>query len=304
MTKRPKDNTVGPWAKEKLDALGQYLNFYTTVLKKQGHWLRGTIFFDAFAGPGLSRIRIKKEKTEPAGLFGSDVEVGAAEIAFVKGSPRVALDISNPFTRYIFVDRDAERIAELNALMVEYEGKRAIVVQENDANVALNEWLASSIDWRTHRAVVFLDPFGMQVPWATIETLAATKAIEVLINFPLGMAINRLLTRSGQIDPGWQETLDIFFGLPDWRTIAYQEGPNLFGTRRDKVDDAEKRILEWYRARLKKTFGHVSTARVIKNTRGNPLYYLIWAGPNDTGLKGAEYILSKGERVTSAPRSK
>jgi hypothetical protein len=25
MTKKPKDNTVGPWAKEKLEALGQYL---------------------------------------------------------------------------------------------------------------------------------------------------------------------------------------------------------------------------------------------------------------------------------------
>jgi len=34
MTKRPKDSAVGPWAKEKLDALRQYLDYYTTVLKK------------------------------------------------------------------------------------------------------------------------------------------------------------------------------------------------------------------------------------------------------------------------------
>ena len=53
MTKRPKDQSVGPWAKEKLEALGQYLSFYTTVLKNQGRWLRGTIFVDAFAGSGL-----------------------------------------------------------------------------------------------------------------------------------------------------------------------------------------------------------------------------------------------------------
>ena len=53
MTKKPKDSSVGPRAKEKLDALRQYLNFYTTVLKKQGHWLHGTIFVDALAGPGL-----------------------------------------------------------------------------------------------------------------------------------------------------------------------------------------------------------------------------------------------------------
>ena len=41
--------------------------------------------------------------------------------------------------------------------------------------------------------MVFLDPFGMQVPWSTIEALAKTKAMELIINFPLGMAIQRLL---------------------------------------------------------------------------------------------------------------
>src|SRR5438045_1930916 len=120
MSKRPKDNTVGPWAKEKLEALGQYLNFYTTVLKKQGHWLRGTIFVDAFAGPGLSRVRTKEKAAEPPGLFGPDPESDEAEIEFLKGSPRVALDIENPFASYIFVERDPQRIAELNGLKLRY----------------------------------------------------------------------------------------------------------------------------------------------------------------------------------------
>jgi three-Cys-motif partner protein len=300
MTKRPRDSTVGPWAKEKLAALAQYLDFYTTVLKKQSHWLRGTIFVDAFAGPGLSRVRTTERTAEPLGLFGPDAESDTAEIQFLKGSPRVALDIANPFTSYMFVERDPQRIAELNDLKDEYAGKRAITVKEGDANAALSEWLASGIDWRAHRAVVFLDPFGMQVRWSTIEALAATKAIEVLINFPLGMAINRLLARSGDIDAGWQASLDTFFGSPDWRTVAYTEGADLFGARRDKVEDAGARILQWYRDHLGRAFGHVSTAHLIKNTRGNPLYYLIWAGPNATGLKGAEYILSKGESIRSA----
>jgi three-Cys-motif partner protein len=297
MNRRPKHDSVGPWAREKLNALGQYLNFYTTVLKKQGHWLRGTIFFDAFAGAGLARVRTNEDKSVPAGLFSSVMELSAAEIAFLKGSPRVALDIVNPFTRYIFVDRDPERIAELNALKLEYEGKRTITVQQNDANAALREWLASSIDWRVHRAVVFIDPFGMQVPWSSIEALARTKAIEILINFPFGMAINRMFTRSGLIDATWQASLDEFFGSGEWRTIVYEETKDLFGSRRNKVDDAERRVLLWYSERLRSGFGHVSTARLIRNTRGNPLYYLIWAGPNATGLKGAEYILRKGERL-------
>ena len=96
-------------------------------------------------------------------------------------------------------------------------------MQEADANAALKAWLSGQIDWRHNRAVVFLDPFGMQVPWSTIEALSKTKAIEVIINFPLGMAIQRLLIRSGEIPEGWQISLDIFFGSQDWRHITYKQ---------------------------------------------------------------------------------
>jgi three-Cys-motif partner protein len=140
----------------------------------------------------------------------------------------------------------------------------------------------------------------MQVPWSTIETLAKTKAIEVIINFPLGMAIQRMLTKSGDIPPGWQMSLDTFFGSQAWRGLAYEEGTDLFGPKVQKVSGSGLKLVEWYRNRLRAAFGHVSTARLIRNTRKNPLYYLIWAGPNATGLKGAEHILSKGERL---PRS-
>lgn len=305
MTKRPRDNTVGPWAREKLDALARYLNFYTTVLKKQSSWLHGTIFVDAFAGPGLSRVRTKEKTRTDPGLFGPETESDPGEIEFLKGSPRIALDIANPFGRYIFVERDPERIAELRNLKTEYASSRSITIHEGDANAALEAWLESGIDWQHHRAVVFLDPFGMQVPWSTIVLLAKTKAVEVLINFPLGMAIQRLLVRSGDIRADWQVSLDIFFGSPDWRQLVYREGTDLFGAKVRKVEDSGQRLLDWYRTRLRSVFGQVSSARLIKNTRGNPLYYLIWAGPNATGLKGAEHILSKGEKLagrTNKPR--
>ena len=135
----------------------------------------------------------------------------------------------------------------------------------------------------------------MQLPWSTIEALAATKSIEVLIIFPLDMAIQRTLTKSGKIPEAWQKRLDAVFGSPDWRQLVYEESNDLFGARQAKRSDSGAKLLGWYRERLKAAFGHVSTARLIKNTRGNPLYYLIWAGPNKLGLKGAEYILGAGE---------
>lgn len=297
MTKKPKDNTVGPWAREKLESLRKYLNYYTTILKNQGHWLRGTIFVDAFAGPGISRVRTKKKAVTHPGLFDFDSESKAAEIEFLKGSPRIALDITNPFSFYIFIERDPPRIKELNALKEEYKGIRLIDVQNGDSNATLQTWLASGIDWGHHRAVVFLDPFGMQVPWSTIELLAKAKAIEVIINFPLGMAIQRLLKKSGNIPRGWQISLDTFFGSPNWRRLAYEEGTDLFGPKINKINDSGEKLVEWYRSRLRAIFGHVSTARLIRNTRGNPLYYLIWAGPHKKGLEGAEYILGADKRL-------
>jgi three-Cys-motif partner protein len=302
MTKKARDRDVGPWAKEKLDALRQYLEFYTRVLKNQRSWLHGTIFVDAFAGSGVSRVRTKTQEVSPPGLFVGGPESDKDEIEYLKGSPRQALEIANPFDSYIFIDKDPSHSAELLALQKEYVGKRKIEIQEDDANAALKTFLARDIDWAHHRAVVFLDPFGMQVPWVTIEALARTKAIEVFINFPLGMAVQRLLTRSGEIQEGWQISLDTFFGSSEWRQLAYEERSDLFGPRRSKLPDSGLRLLEWYRGRLRATFGHVSTARLIKNTRGNPLYYLIWAGPNKKGLDGADHILSKGERVTAKVR--
>ena len=34
-------------------------------------------------------------------------------------------------------------------------------------------------DWSSHRAVLFLDPYGMQVEWTTIEAIARTGAIDL-----------------------------------------------------------------------------------------------------------------------------
>lgn len=299
MSKKPKDG-VGPWAKEKLDALGEYLGFYTKVLKNQGWWCKGTVYVDAFAGPGRAKIRTKAKATPETGLFDTEPETDAEAVEFLKGSPRVALDIENPFTRYVFIERNPERVAELNALKEEYGDTRRIVVRPGDAATELQAILDSGIDWKNYRAVVFIDPFGMHIPWSTLEALAKTGAIEVLVNFPLGMAIQRFLVRSGDIRENWRATLDEFFGSPDWWNHAYEERDGLFGAETLKLADSGLRLLEWYRGRLKHIFGHVSSGRLIRNTQGGHLYYLVWAGPHKKGLDGAQHILSKGDRVNFA----
>lgn len=308
MSSKSSDGTVGPWAREKLGALGEYLDFYTKVLKNQ-HWLRGTIYIDAFAGPGRSKVRQGAKPVpnpQPEDFFDDVVPmVEAVEEAdeFLKGSPRVALDIANPFSSYTFIERSPVRVAELKALAEEYGDRRNIVVREGDASTELLAILSSRTDWRSFRGVVFVDPFGMHIPWSTLEALAKTKVFEVIINFPLGMAIQRFLVRTGDVPANWAATLDEFFGSPDWRDHAYEAQDSLFGPSTTKLDDSGKRLLKWYLDRLKDAFGHVSPARLIRNTKGGHLYYLIWAGPHPKGLDGAKSILGKGEEVKAARKN-
>ena len=288
---------VGPWAREKLRALGDYLGFYTTALKNQ-QWVRSLTYVDAFAGAGQARLR----RAAPSGMEDLLAALEAEPLdadaeQYIRGSPRVALDIPNRFSRYVFIERNAGRAAELEQLREEYGEACSIDVRQGTAQDEIEALLKGDLGRPGHLGVVFLDPFGMQVPWETVRSIAATGRVEIIINFALGMAIQRVLARSAQLGPGWQEALDRLFGTPDWYDQVYERRTDLLGTSTRKRDDAGVRLLAWYRARLKAAFGHVSPAKLIRNTRGGHLYYLIWAGPHRLGLRGADHVLGKGESV-------
>lgn len=295
--------TVGPWAKQKLDALGRYLEFYTKILKNQP-WR--TIYVDAFAGGGRAVIRSKEKGAFFEHMFFlEDNQVDAEEWEVIDGSPRVALDIGNPFSRYVFIEPDPSRANELDALRQEYDGKRTIDVLRTTAVEGIEWVITKNISRSTHRGIAFLDPFGAKLDWSCVQKLADTGLFEVVVNFALNMAIQRMLPNSGQIPAAWIKTLDAYFGTRGWFDEVYREPRDrLFEIGGlEKRPDYSERLLELYRGRLKAAFGHVSTARLIRNTRGMPLYYLLWAGPHPKGLEGADHILRMGERFRSSRRS-
>lgn len=294
MKKSHIENTVGPWARQKLDGLEAYLHAYTIALKKQSFEL---VYVDAFAGAGRSRIRDAWAGADDEDLQLLDDEFVRSEEQFIEGSPHRALALEHPFTQYHFFDADAGRAALLEGLRAEYPARK-ISVQDGDANELIQK-LVPRIAGRNMRGVAFLDPYGPHLDWRTVAALGSTKKFEVIINFPLGMAINRLITRSGDIPETWRAGLNGCFGGADWESLVYAERTDLFGdTTRHKVDDAAKRLLDHYVGRLKTLFGHAATPSVVRNTRGVPIYYMLWAGPHPLGHKIADYILAKGDRIT------
>lgn len=302
MTSYVTDGTVGPWAREKLECLGKYLSAYTVIMKDQQHWCEGYYFIDAFAGAGDAPLRQYGDPLDAGGQLSiaSVLESETSTIDYVKGSPRVALEIEHPFTKYCFVDMSETNTSGLADICQEYSQIREIEIVTGDANNAVRS-IVEKIGLtkrQNKRGIVFLDPFGMQLSWATIEFLARTEAIEVLINFPLGMAIQRLLPRSGKFDEDTRTNLTNYFGSPDWEEIVYSEETDLFGDIvRSKSGQSSEKLVRWYQERLQGIFGFSPPPRLITNTKGGHLYYLIFAGPNETGAKIAQHVLSQGTLV-------
>jgi three-Cys-motif partner protein len=173
------DTMVGPWAKEKLDSLRRYLDFYTKVLKNQ-RWR--TLYVDAYAGGGRAVVRTPPSTTETESLL-EEYQIDVDQAALINGSPRIALEIANPFDRYVFIEPNPARTAELEALRTEYAGLRQIDVRHENAAAGIQWLISRNISRGSHRGIAFLDPFGAGLEWSIVEALAATGFFEVVINF-------------------------------------------------------------------------------------------------------------------------
>jgi three-Cys-motif partner protein len=223
---------------------------------------------------------------------------------FMKGSARVALDINPPFEQYIFIERDEEYIKELESVCQEYPGQQdRIRIIQGDANQELVDWIQSQT-WRTTRAVVFLDPYGMQVEWATLEMIARTKAIDLWVLIPLGTGVNRLLPRAGHPPSGFSNRLTRFFGTDSWMDAFYQDSvqTDLFDepARPQKIATFPK-ITEYCVNRLRSIFPAVAQQPLeLTNTRGCPIFLLCFAAANpkkgDVAVRIANHILKPTQR--------
>ena len=264
------------WTKEKLDIIEAYLDAYTTALKNQRFRL---IYVDAFAGTGAIQIGPEDDRE-----------------SFLEGSVWRALKVTDrPFDSLLFVEKDAEKARALTAATAEH-AKRVSIVNE-DANVELPRFCKEMDTY--DRAVVFLDPFALQVDWATVETLAKTRNCDVWILFPVG-AIRRMLPRAGQPRPQWQEHLNRVFGDESWRSLYRTSGQQrMFGE--PPIEESEsgvEQIVENYRARLQTVFVKVAPARrTLRNSKKTALFEFMFAAGNPRGaslaVRIADHILTK-----------
>jgi three-Cys-motif partner protein len=294
----------GDWTTAKLNVIAGYLRSYTTALKdkpsKEHPFVKG--YIDAFAGTGYRDARQDDPKDTSQSLLLPDLAEAEPQ-ALLDGSARLALKTQPRFDRYIFIERSPERCAQLELLKQEFTDLAAdIRIRPGDANTEIQALCAKEKDWSSHRAVLFLDPYGMQVDWSTIEAIARTKAIDLWVLFPLGIGVNRLLTKSGDIPETWRRRLNLLLGTEDWYEEFYrfESTPTLFGGAVERVVKASTETIgRYFNNRLRSIFADVAAEpRVLRNSANSPLYLLCFAAGNPRGapiaLKIANHLLKKG----------
>jgi len=164
----------GDWTQAKLDVLEHYLAAYTRALKNKPTAARPfrKAYIDAFAGTGSRAAREPTPSAPAETLLFPDLAEPAPQ-KLLDGSARLALRVEPRFDRYIFIERNRERCAQLEGLKTEFPALAGdIDVRQGEANEVIRGLCRSPERWKSRRAVLFLDPYGMQVEWTTIEAVA------------------------------------------------------------------------------------------------------------------------------------
>lgn len=271
----------GDWTEQKLDCVSKYLSAYTTIMHTREY---NFTYIDAFAGTGY---RKQNNYDDPA------IQ------CFLAGSARRALEVNPPFPEYIFIEANKVSFTELKKLKDEFPG-RNIKCLNSEANESVKN-ICEDWDWKDYRALVFLDPFGMQIEWNTIELIANTKAIDLWMLFPIGMGVNRLLYNDGKIPVSHRKKLNKLFGRSDWYDEFYQLAQQLSlfceNDEVEKKDDILTKIEEYYLKRLESIFHFVAKNPLpLRNSTNSLMYLLCFAAGNPNAPKAleiAEDILEK-----------
>ncbi len=262
--------SIKPHTLKKLAVLLLYFKPFTQIVK-------GGYYVDGMAGPGICEVK--------------DVP----QTRFVWGSPLLALRTKPGFERCWFVELDEKTAQAL-------DGRTGAIPRRNEVRHGDVNVLVPRIVGEVPPGApcfCFLDPEATEVHWSTVAQVAntpgRTKRPEILINFPLEMAFQRLLATGEPMDAAAVAKADRFFPGPRWREVHEARLRGLITTQ-----EANERYLNLYKRGLE-GLGYKPDrihSLLVKTPgqpggKGHPLYHLVFASDNPKGSQIMEYVLKR-----------
>ena len=178
-----KCNPVHEWTAIKLLFLAGYVPTYTSIIANR-YVTRGNpmYYIDLFAGCGLNRI---EDFTFP-------------------GSPLIAAALAkSPFTKIIAVEKRGELVKALRMRLDRVLSSKKYIVYKGDCNELVGR-IEEKLSETNGHYLMFVDPFGFEINWLTIETLLKYPG-DIIILFQAREAIRNL-------NKAERSRLEAFFG--------------------------------------------------------------------------------------------
>lgn len=269
--------------KLKLDTLGKYLPAFTTALKKTPFTLH---YIDAFAGTGVCHIKVGENRL------------------MVPGSASIAISCAPNFDKMVFIEKSLHRAKALERLK-SAAPQRDIAIIREDANIALPAYI-QRLNPRRDRAIVFLDPYGMQVEWSTLRQIATSAIVDLWYLFPLSGLYRQATRNASAIDESKADSLTRILGTEEWRRAFYGSPAqqDIFGQKGEVRLIEIPQMLEWVKRRLETIFPGVANPKLLHQLTksgkpGAPIFALFFAVSNPAhngkalALRIAESVLRR-----------
>jgi three-Cys-motif partner protein len=261
----PAVETSGIWTARKLFFLCVYLEQTTRAMFGHPKFPGGLAFLDLFSGSGVTVVRT------------------ATSTGRYPGSSVIAASLhEKPFAHIISVDADASAAAANEARVRQAGYAGHFVQQVGDANV-IAPALARLLPIRALN-IAFVDPFSLDVHYRTIETLARSRPLDLIILFSDRLDLGRNVEH--MYYPRHSDKLDLFLGNDSgwrkrWESMADRSGPRI-----------RAMFAEIYCEQLTK-LGYVHHRTWPLEGPNGPMFRLVFASKNSLGLKFCEIALNE-----------
>ncbi len=246
---------IRKWVCHKLECFGDYIEAYTAALGKGRY-----CYLELYASGGKCLCK------------GTD--------CIIEDSALRALNVKRQFDHYIFIAKDPDDAQSLEQLTTSCDSDVSLIT----GNCVSEKVLQQAFDLipRSASSFALIDPPGYrQLRWSTIRKLAAHgqdwkgHKIELLILFPLEMALLRNLTR-----PECQSSITRLYGNRDWQEISQKR---LAGKM--SLEKMREKLVRLFKAGLKELgYKYVEDFKPASPS-SHPLYHVISANDSARRIK-------------------
>lgn len=252
---------VGNWAEEKMDCLRTYVDISRAVRQKFVTGPGGATYVDLFAGPGRTRVKGTGELRDGGTL---------AAIKCAASSKTTFTEVHIGDLSPVFTMAAEKRLAALGVPVSAHLGT---------SETTVNEIVPRLNPYGFHLA--FLDPFNLDgLPFTIIERLTSLKRMDLLIHFSLQDLQRNLPMYMERTD----SPIDRF--APGWR--------NAIGDAHLSQDEVRGRIFMHWRSLVEAKGMTVGETVLVRGTKGQYLYWLVFASRHRLANKFWETIRRGG----------